>query len=129
MIRLSLDIGTKFIGSALAKDKTVIPLATHARANGVAEREILALIEHYQVSEIVIGLPLNDDNSESPMCDNVRRFARRLARRTTIKIVYHDEYGSTYAAGERLGSTSGKGPNIDAHAAAIILEEYLRDCD
>jgi putative Holliday junction resolvase len=127
---LALDVGTKRVGVAICNiDKTqsvIIPLRSFSRANQEAERAIINLISDYQISTVIIGLPLNEDNSENDMCLQIQKFARRLSRRVNVNIEFVDEYGTTYEASERLSKFGKITGDIDAQSAVIILEEYLR---
>jgi len=129
---LALDIGSKRVGVAICnRDRTqsvIIPLRSFSRSNQEAERAIINLISEYHISTLIIGLPLNEDHTENAMCEQVRNFARRLMRRVNVnlQIEFVDEYGSTYEASERLRQFGKITGDIDAQAAVIILEEYLR---
>ena len=105
-----------------------IPHSTVVRAKGVAEKEILAICKDKSISRIVVGLPLNEDGTESPQCEKVRNFVRRLQKRINVTVEYVDEFLSSEEAHQRLRESSHKRVdtvNIDALAAAIVLERYL----
>ena len=104
---------------------------TYARTGGVAEREILALIEKHSIRLLIVGLPLSDDGKKNEQCLRVENFCRRLKKRVEVAIEYVDEYASTYEAHEKLGLSGSsvqaarKSGRIDAASAALILQAYL----
>jgi len=128
MVILSLDIGTVRVGCAVADDSVRIPfpVAVWPRAKYEAERALLALIEERKAALLVVGLPLGPHGERTQICDSIESFVRRLAKRTTIKIVYEDEAFSSVEASQRLAQgTGGAGKEIDAFAACLILERYF----
>ena len=131
---LGLDIGDVRVGLAIAEPTTgiVTPLGVALRSGGAAEVQIAELVAARGVTQIVAGLPLNDDQSESEQCLKVRNFCRRLSRRIDVPIVFFDEYGSSVEADEILADRrvhQGRGQRErgerDSIAAALILEGYL----
>lgn len=133
---MALDLGTRTIGIALtdAERRMASPLKTLQRSKfGVNAAELLALAERYQVACFVLGMPLNMDGSSGPRAQATRAFARNLGSLAPIPILFRDERLSTVTAEEmmRAGGLSAKkrAATIDAAAAAIILEDLLRDLD
>lgn len=78
---------------------------------------------------LVVGLPLNMDETEGPRAASVRAFAARLAAKTGHRVQFHDERLSSAAADwsmVRSGMTRGqKKQRRDALAAAGILRDFL----
>lgn len=83
--------------------------------------EIDHLVEQWRPSHLVVGLPLNMDDTESPMSDEVRRFGTALEARYDIEVDYADERLSTFEAGERQGG----GRPDHALAAVVIAETWM----
>jgi putative Holliday junction resolvase len=77
---------------------------------------------------VVVGLPRSLDGRDTPQTLAVRRFCDDvLWRKLHIDPVYQDEAGTSSVAEDRLkaaGRPYQKG-DIDAGAAAIILQDYL----
>ncbi|MDZ4786384.1 MAG: Holliday junction resolvase RuvX [bacterium] len=132
---LSLDVGTKRVGLALTNEEGEFPFPfkTYNRAAGEAESKILLLLEQRGIELVVVGLPLNVKGDKTEQCKDVEKFCRRLSKRSKIKIEFVDEHLSSEEAKERL--TEAKGgrisvsdlkASIDAAAAAVILEYYLK---
>jgi putative Holliday junction resolvase len=130
---MGLDLGSKTIGLAIsdAEQRLASPLQTLARTKFAENSaEILRLAEHYQVAGFVLGLPLNMDGSRGPRVQATRAFARNLAGLTRIPILFQDERLSTAEAAKWLRhyaiGLSKKAATIDAAAAAIILDDFLK---
>ena len=78
---------------------------------------------------IVLGLPKNVDGTEGPRAEKSRAFAELLRERTGLEVRLWDERRSSVEAHAIL-SANGKREkkhkkNVDALAAALILESYL----
>lgn len=79
---------------------------------------------------LVVGLPRNMDGSEGPRAEICRKFAALLEERTGLPVTLWDERRTTVEAHQILHA-SGKRmkqhkKNVDAVAASLILEGYLR---
>ncbi len=83
--------------------------------------------------EILIGLPLNMDDSVGPRAKLVKDFAQRLAALTNRSIILVDERRTSVAADSKMSQTGlthkQKKKRRDAIAAAAIAELYLSDPD
>jgi putative Holliday junction resolvase len=130
---LAIDYGQARVGLAVTdpEGRVVFPLRTVAwETRDGLFRELLGVIEEYGVARIVLGYPVREGGDEGLTGRQVRRFAERLGRRTTVPIEFVDEALSTEEATERLreAGLSGKelAARVDAQAAAIILERALR---
>ena len=97
-------------------------------------REILAgkvanIAAENNVSQIVIGLPLNMDGSEGESALSAREFSEILSARTQAEVLLQDERGTTVSAHGYLNVTDTRGKKrkavVDAVAATIILQDYL----
>ena len=134
---LSIDFGDRYTGVAACDEGEVLasPLCVINEkdmskcAVRVAET---AAAEHAE--RIVVGNPLNMDGSAGFRSRKSEKFAGLLRAVTDVEVVTHDERGSTADASELLAETKkrkknrhGKISNIDAAAAAVILQSYLRE--
>ena len=122
---LAFDFGQKHLGVAYGQSitGTATPLPTIGMRNGKARAsELRALIEQWRPTRLLVGLPLNMDDSESTVCTAARQFASELARISGLPVVMVDERLSSREANERLG-----GGRRDNHgmAAAVIAESYF----
>jgi putative Holliday junction resolvase len=129
---LGLDRGTKTIGLALSdvSRRIASPLTTITRRKFTADvAELLRHAGTHGVAGLVIGLPLNMDGTEGPRAQATRAFARNLATRTGLPIVFWDERLSTAAVTRTLleadASRKRRGEVVDKMAAAYILQGAL----
>ncbi len=106
---------------------TARPLALLRARDGQPKWEqIEALIEEWQPTILVVGLPLNMDNSNSEMADRARKFARRLHGRFGLPSHTWDERLTSVAARERLATgAANKRDTLDSIAAQLILESWF----
>jgi len=125
-------VGEKTIGlaitDALGMAQPLYTLTREGRSRDLAKlREI---VTQYGVEQIVIGLPLNMDGSSGPATARATFFARWLREALQVPTALVDERLSTVEAEDRLRAAHvppAQWPDrLDAVAAAVILEEYLR---
>jgi putative Holliday junction resolvase len=122
---LAFDFGLRHIGVAVGQTvtRTASPLDTIAATNGQPDwRSVDALVNEWRPCRLLVGLPLNMDDTESEMSARARQFARRLAARLEIEVTLVDERLTSYAT----RSAAGRGGN-HAAAAALIAESWLND--
>lgn len=129
---LGFDYGSKKIGVACGQSLTCTanPLAALASRDGVPDwPAIEKLVQEWQPSGFVVGLPLNMDDSESESSNRARRFARQLHGRFNKPVWMVDERLSTREARDQLGSRNKRGPDprVDSLAAVLMIESYFRD--
>ncbi len=129
---LGLDLGAKTIGMALSDvtRSVATPYATVQRTKFTDDaKAIETAIEEHGAGAVVVGLPLNLDGSEGPRAQSTRAFARNLAPRITVPIVFWDERLSTAAVERHLieadASRRRRAQVIDRMAAAYILQGAL----
>lgn len=129
---LCLDPGRKRIGVAVSDETGLI--ATPVGVIQVGDRaqvfkQVLRHIEEQEAGKLIIGLPLHMNGDEGIEAGRAREFARQLSRLTPIPIDFMDERLTSVEA-DRLMQEAGvkrekRKANIDARAAAIILQTYL----
>jgi putative Holliday junction resolvase len=88
------------------------------------------LVDEYAIACIVVGLPLSLDGTEGPQARSVKRYAGFLADSLPVPIEFCDERFSTAEASDIMRSKPGRSKRgtsdeIDAMAAAVILQTYL----
>ena len=101
----------------------------HSRKKEEIVRRLGALIEEYGVTELVLGYPKNMDGTLGPRAEKAAAFAGELEAAFGLPVRLWDERRTTIDAHNILAS-SGKNAkqrkkNVDAVAAALILEGYL----
>lgn len=131
------DYGTRLIGIAVGNRLTASAraLATMAVRGGEPDwLQLDALRGAWLPDTLVVGLPLTLDGAEQPASRAARRFATRLHERYAVPVVLVDERHSSQEAAHRFADARAAGLRkrrdadaIDAEAAAVILERWLRD--
>ena len=129
---LGIDLGRARIGLALADDvlRTARPLKAVRHRNGEADlAEIGAVAREYEVTQAVVGLPLNMDGTEGAAARMARAFAPRLSTALGVPVDLFDERLSTFEAEDRLRTRGVSARDmkdlVDAEAAAVILQGWL----
>ena len=128
---MALDYGDKTVGVAVSDETGTIAggLETIRRespeAINVSVARIKELVKHYNIKEIVLGLPKKMNNTEGERCAAVRRFKEKLERNVkNIPVILWDERLSTKSA----LSAMPKGADYlktDMMAAAYFLQSYM----
>jgi len=124
---LGFDFGKQRIGVAVGQSitGTATALCTITARQGKPDWDrISALIDQWQPAELVVGLPLHDDGSDSDISKDVRRFVKQLHGRYQRPVHTMNERLSTHAAREYMQESPGK-QELDAVAAMIILQNWL----
>ncbi len=132
---IGLDYGSKTVGVAISDELGItaqgIETITRKEENKLRKTlaRIEALIEEYNVEEIVLGLPKNMNNTEGERVEACREFAAMLERRTGLQVIMWDERLSTVSANKVLMESGVRRENrkavIDKIAATFILQGYL----
>lgn len=132
---MGLDYGSKTVGVALSDELllTAQPREIIRRDRENKIRRTLARIEtlilENDVRLIVLGLPLNMDDTAGERAQKTLEFQDRLQRRTGLPVVMHDERLSTVEADEMMDrmniSVSDRKTYVDMLAASVILQDYM----
>jgi putative holliday junction resolvase len=131
---LGMDYGRSRIGVAVT-DETGSIIRGLTTINRKQSQDVIAdLVQILTVempSTIIVGLPLDVDNNETAMSEEIRIFAAKIGERTAIPIKFMDESYSSIRSAELLRSRKKKErrvkASVDRIAACIILETYIRD--
>lgn len=135
-VYLGFDFGLKRIGVAVGQSLTgtATPLTTLAAQDGQPDWNAVAkLLAEWQPAALVVGLPYNSDGSEQAITTRATRFACQLEGRYGLPVHQVDERYSSTTAEESLRANRAAGrrrvrkTDIDAAAACVILEAWLRD--
>ncbi len=129
---IAFDYGTKNIGVASGTTLAAITseLPTLKARDGVPNwDQIKKLLDERQPDLVLVGLPLNMDDSESELAARARKFGNRLHGRFGVQIEMVDERLSTFEAKgeafERGYSDDYKNNPVDSIAARLILESWM----
>jgi putative Holliday junction resolvase len=130
---IAVDWGDVRIGLALSDDTQILatPLETLVRRAGKRfpmPRFLELLAEHRPVGAVV-GLPLTGEGLEAASALAAREMAETIARRSGLPVELWDERMSTARAlgaiREQGGSTRGRREDVDALAAAVLLQHFM----
>ena len=131
---LGLDLGTKTLGLAVSDlTETISSGLTTLRFNENEEENVIPelkkIVEEYNVSLFVIGLPKNMNNTLGDAVLRTRNFEEILKRNFDIKIEEQDERLSSVTANNVLISSDisrkKRKNKVDKLAATIILQNYF----
>lgn len=133
MIIMSVDLGKARTGIAVSDSgesfafpKTVI---TEYHTDRLIAK-IAALAREYGAEQIVVGYPKNMDGSAGSRAAECAEIAEKIGAESGINTVLWDERCTTVLAHAALNATDTRGKKrkavIDAVAAVIILEDYLK---
>ena len=126
MTILAFDYGTRRIGIAVGNTEARVSqaLKTIAAANAdVLFREIDSLLKEWQPDQLVVGLPTHPDGTEHEMTQKARRFGNQLQGRFHLPLEWVDERYTSVV----LECDPQMYDNLDAHSAALILEQYFAE--
>jgi len=130
---LALDWGERRIGLALSDPTQFLasPLDTLTRRPGkrFPMPAFLALVATHQPVGLLVGLPLTPAGHEEASAVAARELAGLVGARTGLPVDLWDERMSTARAlgaiREQGGSTRGRRGDVDALAAAVLLQHWL----
>jgi len=134
---LAVDWGERRIGLALSDETQTLaqPLATLTRRAGkrFPMAQLLEQVTRNHVVGIIVGLPLNEAGAEGDAAHAARALADDIKRRVggggDLEVRMWDERMTTAralaAVREMGGTTRGRKEDVDAMAAALLLQHYL----
>lgn len=136
---IGLDYGMARIGIAMSDETKTIAMSIETMtAERKCEQSAAKLLNvlarhqkefHYEISEIVIGLPLLLNGKKGLLADEVNHFSEQLKLKTQIPIVQWDERLTSVQADrsmrEGLMTRKKRSQKIDAVSAVILLQSYL----
>ena len=135
---MGLDYGSKTVGVAISD-----PLLITAQGIEIIRRKdenklrqtlarIEELIVEYEVSEIVLGLPKNMNDTMGDRAELSLEFKDKLERRTGLSVTMWDERLTTVAADKTMMEAGIRREHrkeyVDKIAAVLILQGYLDSC-
>jgi len=131
---LAVDWGERRIGLALSDETQTLaqPLTTLTRRAGkrFPMAQLLDQITKHQVVSIIVGLPLDETGAEGDAAHAARALADDIKRRVGEREVSMWDERMTTArvlatVREMGGTTRGRKEDVDAMAAALLLQHYL----
>lgn len=126
---LGLDYGRKRVGVAISDELRIAAHALEVLPRVEALDRIVALVEEYAVSEIVVGLPTTLAGSEGHSARAARYFGAEIEAATGLSVTWVDERFSSNTA-ERVMLEAGvrrrsRRQTLDKVAATVILQSFL----
>ncbi|HEV7449389.1 MAG TPA: Holliday junction resolvase RuvX [Candidatus Paceibacterota bacterium] len=128
---LGIDYGTKRIGVAVSDDtgQLAFPLTVVAAGQGALEN-IAGLAKENKVEKIIIGESRDFKGEANAVMEEAEQFKKDLSELSGLPTDYEREFfTSTMAARQFAPDKSRKAnpahDNLDASAAALILQSYL----
>tara|TARA_B100002051_G_C16691105_1_gene615549 strand:+ start:900 stop:1289 length:390 start_codon:yes stop_codon:yes gene_type:complete len=122
---LAIDFGLKKVGLAIGNTltKTSMPISTIFYKS---KQELFNLLEKHVIEWkpefIIIGNPLNMDQTESEMSKLAEKFSTQFSKKFNLAVELVDERLSTFEAKEFT-----KDDNLDAMAAKLILDSWMNN--
>ena len=131
---LGLDLGTKTLGISVSDLTNTIATSLciirfDSEDYNSTKDELRKIIDEYKITDIVLGLPKNMNNSIGFRGEATLEYKRLLEEWFKINVIMQDERLTTVEATNYMleGNLSRKKrkKKIDALAATIILQTYL----
>lgn len=128
---IGIDLGTRRIGLAFGDElgvATPLPALTQAEA---AERlaGLHKVIRDRRAEAIVLGHPLNMDDTAGPKAKEAEAFAERLRTETGLPVHLVDERLTSHEAEASIAKAKRRAVRasgiIDSRAATLILQDFL----
>jgi putative Holliday junction resolvase len=131
---LAIDYGARRTGLAICDQSETIasPYGVIQGHKNIIEK-ITEIVDQENVEAVVVGLPLNMDDSTGPQAKLVLEFAKQLENELSVPVLFQDERLSSFAAREKLSLAEIPAKKqkryVDAIAAAEILQAFLEQKD
>lgn len=133
---LGVDLGGKRTGLALGDQESgiasplrVLEIGATADGGKALLAAICRVVEEHRPGAIVVGLPINMDDTEGPAAKQARAFGERLSEQSGLPVHLFDERLTSSDADWAMagsGLTHGqKKSRRDALAAAAILRDFM----
>ena len=131
---MAVDWGVRRLGLAVSDPSGTIVTPAGVIVRRAGKRppiaELVRRAEALEARAIVMGLPLDGEGEDTPRATECRRIASELTRRTKLPVALLDERFTTATALRAIhdmgGSTRGRKGDVDALAAAVLLQQALR---
>ena len=136
MRTLGIDYGDARVGIAVTDALGITAQGLETITYNGNDKKVLAkiddIINTYEISTIVIGMPLNMDGSKTERAQKTEQFIHKLkCKYNKIKIETVDERLTTVQAHKTMNELGIKPKNkrniVDTISAVYILEEYINN--
>ena len=133
MIIMSVDLGKARTGIAVSDNSETFAFPKTVITEYNTEKLVKKVSDFARENNaelIVVGLPKNMDGSVGSRAEECKEIGEKIQNTSGINVVMWDERCTTISAHTALNFTDTKGKKrkqvIDAVAAVIILEDYLK---
>lgn len=125
---LAVDYGDKRVGIAIAHEVARLPrpLTTLQNTPQLTD-EIRAIVSQEAVGLVLVGLPRGMDGGYTAQTRAAETFQKQLATELPVPVVAADETLTSVDAEAALARRPYAKGEVDALAAAYILERYLSE--
>jgi len=133
---MAFDYGERRIGVAVGQTTTgsASPAGVVAARGAPDWPDLERCVREWSPARLLVGLPYNMDGTDTVLTSTCRAFAAELERRIGLPVELVDERLTSAAATAELREARRSGvrarrvrrEDIDAHAARLILETWLR---
>jgi putative Holliday junction resolvase len=128
---LGIDFGTRRFGLSYGDDlgvATPLPALTDADP-GKRWHGLIAVVAQRRITDLVVGYPLNMDETAGFKAKEVDAFAARLRAELKLPVHLVDERLTSYEAESTIAKSKRRDVRasgiIDSRAATIILQDFL----
>ncbi len=128
---LGIDHGTRRVGLSYGDDLGVAtPLPALVDADPAKRwASLLALIKQRRITDLVIGYPINMDETVGQKAKEAEALAAKLKAETSLPAHLIDERLTSYEAESTMSKSQRRDVRasgiIDSRAATLILQDYL----
>ena len=130
---IGIDYGDARTGIAVSDPLGITAQGLETVAHGPNEKMLMnrisEIISEYDIQKIVIGYPLNMNNTKGPRVEKTDKFIEKLKNRFHLEVIKIDERLTTVAAHRTMHDLSvskdKKKKIVDTISAQYILQMYL----
>lgn len=131
---LAIDYGAKRIGLAITDPLNMFAYPFETISNdGRLFNKLKEIVKEKNVRKIIIGDPVKEDGTQTSIHKQIIKFAGELKKAVNIEIEFVDERYTSELAKQRIIETVPSKKKrrdkslLDKNAAAIMLEDYLKE--
>ena len=133
---MAIDYGDSRTGIAVSDESAALvgkAWVISEKSQTVLASKIASEAVAHGIGTIVVGYPKNMNGTVGPRAEKSEQLAESIRGKCGIDVVFWDERMTTISANRILDETGHHGKKrkkkIDAVAASLILEDYLRSRD
>ncbi|MFA6416072.1 MAG: Holliday junction resolvase RuvX [Candidatus Paceibacterota bacterium] len=119
---LGIDYGSKKIGLAVSDEsgRVAFPLQVIPNTKKLLA-EVVAICRQENIAKIICGLSLDFSGQDNPIAKEAKDFCNQLISEINLPLEFENEFLTSVFAGQ----ISPQNKEIDARAAALILQRFL----